>query len=142
MQKSNNEFGRAWNIWFVLFFSIGIKILLSYLFHNISSAFNMESSESDEFNVTEKIIAIIIIAPIIETLIFQFMIQELIFRIVKIGNIKSLFLISISVSSLLFSSTHYNSLFHIGISFISGLIYSTLYVIVKLKFESRLLAFF
>ena len=125
------------NIWLLLLMVLCLKIMLSYLFHFMADSQNTSTSD---FSVLETIVAVVIVAPLIETLIFQFGIQELILRFSKITNYNSLFFICITMSSLLFSITHYDSLFHVLISFLSGLIYATLYILIMLKFEKRVVA--
>ena len=144
MKNSKIVFGKPWSISHVnisglILVSLCLKIFLSYLFHFIANNLSIKNIGSNDFSILETIVAVIIIAPLIETLIFQFGIQELIFKLIKISDDKLLFSISITISSLLFSITHYGSLFQILIAFTSGLIYATLYTLLtKVKFQTKL----
>ena len=70
----------------------------------------------------------VIIAPLIETFIFQYLIIEFLFRFKKIGvNI------IILVSALAFGLAHSYSFFYVLVICISGFIYASYYLYLKIK---------
>lgn len=88
--------------------------------------FNNSTSPLENATVQKKIIIACIIAPVLETTIFQWLIIEIMYK--KIGT-----RFAVIISALLFGLSHfYNSLYVINTFFI-GLILSTSYVLAKEK---------
>ncbi|HLZ16351.1 MAG TPA: CPBP family intramembrane glutamic endopeptidase [Cyclobacteriaceae bacterium] len=79
----------------------------------------------------ELILIVVITAPVVETAIFQLIAQEILIRYLPIATTKYKLYIAACVSALLFSLTHYYSILYILMTFLSGLLYSGLYLVVR-----------
>lgn len=120
------------NVWVLLLIALFFKILVSFLFHALVRSANIIGAGNtglDDLTTLETIIAIVIIAPLLETFIFQFGVQEVVIRAFKNSVFK--LWISVFISSLAFALTHYYSLFYILMTLVSGLIYSVFYIIIR-----------
>lgn len=71
----------------------------------------------------------VIIAPVLETLIYQFAIIEIVFKI----KIKQATLVAILISSFLFSLSHIYSIYYMLATFSLGVVFATTYIIAKKK---------
>lgn len=69
----------------LLFFTLSIltNVLFSKWFILISNEFVFENSYIESYNWIEIILLKVVFGPLIETLIFQFLIIELIFKVIK-----------------------------------------------------------
>lgn len=126
--------------WHLFVFTLLIKIFVSYLFHVLSSYLEIDNSRKDEFSLSEILFIIVLIGPLIETFVFQFIAQEV--GLYFLDNNKGIsLLLSIVISSVLFSLTHYDSWYHIFITFVSGVVYGSFYISLRLKGERTILSF-
>lgn len=82
----------------------------------------------ENYTLTEIFILSVIIGPIIESFLFQYLIIEIlyIFKIIKVEII-------LIISALAFSLSHYYNFIYILITFISGLIYASYYIYLKIE---------
>lgn len=105
-----------------------IHILIFYVFGGLAS--------SDEIsclydNMAERIIIMGIIGPAIETIIFHFLLMELLlFIFIKSTN---RYLFVIIISSLIFAITHDLQIHSLISAFIGGILLSSSYIIAKVK---------
>tara|TARA_B110000114_G_scaffold22039_1_gene21000 strand:+ start:1245 stop:1751 length:507 start_codon:yes stop_codon:yes gene_type:complete len=112
-----------------LFFSIFIIDLVFHLAVScIITIYNPEILDvfDENMSLTEIFIFTVIIGPIIETFLFQYLIIEVLFffKRIKINTI-------IIISSLSFSLTHYYNFIYILVTFLSGIIYASYYLYLK-----------
>ncbi|MFK7748785.1 MAG: CPBP family glutamic-type intramembrane protease [Kordia sp.] len=79
-------------------------------------------------SLTEIFILSVIIGPLIETFLFQYLIIEILyfFKKIKINTI-------IIISSITFSLIHYYNLIYILVTFLSGIIYASYYLYLKVE---------
>jgi len=113
-------------------FLSAVKLFLSVIVHSPFNTINVDSSSTKDLSLQEEIFVALILGPIIETLVFQLLIIELMLKI-KISH-KLLF--AIFTSGLLFSITHYSSLWNIFFALISGVLYASFYVYTRLETQS------
>jgi len=107
---------------FVSFFSL--SLVNGYIFQFLSNnIFHIKNNKIDDFSQIEKIIVIMIIAPILETLIFQHILYILLKKI-KIKND----IICIIIMSLIFSQVHWYNWLYVIMTFIGGLILNSFYI--------------
>lgn len=112
-----------------------LAILNGYFFNWINDTFfnynnNFENGLKD-FSIIEKFIIIIIVGPIIETLIFQYLPNEALEKL-KVINKKIL----IIMPSILFAACHYYKPIYIVMTFFSGILLNTFYI--KCKTQTNL----
>lgn len=88
----------------------------------------LDISFIEELSLIQIFIIIVIIAPLIETFIFQYLIIEFLFRFKKIK-----INIIILVSALAFGSAHYYDLIYVLVTCVGGFIYASYYLYLKIK---------
>ncbi|MCV9932284.1 CPBP family intramembrane metalloprotease [Flavobacterium sp. LS1R47] len=120
----------------ITFFSyLIVAILNGYLFNWINDTYFNYSNESENglknFSGLGKFVIVVILAPILETLIFQFTPNEILEKL----KVRSYFL-KITIPSLLFSLAHFYHPIYIVMSFIAGIILNKYYI--DTKNETRL----
>ncbi|SMO35785.1 hypothetical protein SAMN06265171_101257 [Chryseobacterium rhizoplanae] len=104
--------------------SFAAALLNGYFFNYINNAyFQIESNNTENFSQIEKIIIILMIAPILETLIFQHILY-LVLKKIKIQND----ILCIVIMSIIFSSMHYYNWLYMVMTFFGGLILNNLYL--------------
>lgn len=81
--------------------------------------------------LAEQFFISVIIGPVIETILFHFLLMELLLLIFKKATYR--FLIVVVISSLIFSFTHQLQIHFLVMSFIGGVILSSSYIIAKIK---------
>lgn len=112
--------------------SITTCLLISLMISLILSYVNIDYLEIDYLKnkgLSYIFIATVLIAPVLETLIFQYGIIELSLRLKN----KNKILYAILASAILFSLSHYYNIFYILSSFILGLAFATFYIIAKIR---------
>ncbi len=111
----------------IIFFivSFALAVLNGYFFNYINNAFIHIKNDINlnEFSKVETIIIVIILAPLLETLIFQHIIY-LFLKKLKVKND----ILCIFIMSLLFSLMHWYNWLYVVMIFFSGLILNNLYV--------------
>jgi uncharacterized protein len=113
-------------IFAILFISVAsIKFLISYIFFIFMASTNASNFKFE--NRFHEFITVLILAPLIETYLFQHLVLS---RLLKYN-----YLLSVVVSSLMFSLVHLYSAKYFIYAFASGLTYSVSYII---AYRSRL----
>ena len=116
---------------FPLFFVI---FLIDLVFHLVISwlvtLYDSKILESFEKNTTlvEIFILSVIAGPLLETFLFQYLIIEILYKFKKI-NVRGILIIS----ALAFSLIHNYNFIYILVTFVSGLIYASYYLYLKIK---------
>lgn len=114
-------------IWFLI-----LKLIVGAITSGIAYLIDPSSlhNPADDYGILFRISLLLIFAPIIETLIYQFLVIEIL-RKIKIppGLI-------ISFSAILFGLTHHYHIFYIIATTISGIIYALYYL--KLRPQGKL----
>ena len=106
--------------------SIFLTVVLSPLFDLFdASVIQPNGAEEHIETVVYEFFTAVIIAPLVETLIFQFLVIEFLY-LTKIGKRKI-----VVISAIIFSLTHYYSIGYIFYAFSMGVIFSYSYVIRK-----------
>jgi uncharacterized protein len=112
--------------------TIVIDVFVTIVFSNLPL---QSQSNGPLFNSKlEAFVLAIVIAPIFETLIFQHAVIKLIIK--KSSNAK---LLSCFVSAILFAASHYYSWAYVLKTFISGFLFSSLYLITMYKKQNPIL---
>jgi Type II CAAX prenyl endopeptidase Rce1-like len=107
---------------------IVISSLFSFIFFpNHPNTFRFESFR-------ERIFVVVLFAPIIETLIFQFFVIEKSIKYLKSNKLTALFL-----SAILFGLSHHYSIAYISKAFCAGLLFGLLYFVVQNKGRNPIL---
>jgi uncharacterized protein len=122
-------------IWQIFIGLLSLKVTLGIFFHLIGNLFKLNTGGPSSTTVEERI-AIILVVPILESLVFQFLIQEFILKLLH--SFKAKFAVSLFFSSFLFSVSHNYSLIYIFSTLMSGLIYSGLYLIIRQKANDKI----
>lgn len=109
--------------WELIVFVIVLNFLNNYIFFVISNFLNISLNKGFNNNYTfnEKIVLFIIVAPLIETLLFQYIVIE-IFKSIKI-RLKYCCILSAFV----FASMHLYNIFYFLYAFVGGLMFAFLY---------------
>lgn len=112
--------------------SITTCLLISLMISLILSYVNIDYLEIDYLKnkgLSYIFIATVLIAPVLETLIFQYGIIEVSLRLKN----KNKILYAILASAIVFSLSHYYNIFYILSSFILGFAFATFYIIAKIR---------
>jgi len=112
--------------------SITTCLLISFLISLILSYVNIDYLEIDYLKnkgLSYIFILTVLVAPVLETLIFQYGIIELLFRLKN----KNKILYAILASAIVFGLSHYYNIFYVLNSFILGLAFATFYIIAKIR---------
>jgi membrane protease YdiL (CAAX protease family) len=110
---------------FILF--LFLAIVNGYIFQFLNNdIFHLKNKTPDDFSQIERIIIIIIIAPILETLIFQHILY-LILKKIKIKNDT----VCIIIMSLIFSQVHWYNWLYVIMAFFGGLILNSFYATIN-----------
>ena len=104
------------------------------IFYFLNNYFNSVGSTScnsflGEAGLEEQIIVAVIIAPVLETIIFHFLLLELLLFLFKRSSYKCHFVILIS--AIIFSLTHRLEIQYLLSAFIGGMIFSSSYILAK-----------
>lgn len=110
---------------FIVLIQNTYKLIISYIITLYDETLIDTSISAQEFSLTEIFLLTVVVAPLVETFIFQFLIIELLSKLkIKTGLI-------LSVSTLLFSLSHnYNVIYIIAMVF-PGLLYASFYLYLK-----------
>lgn len=112
-----------------LIFNILITLILNNLGISVSKNFGSFKNPKDEF------LTVVILAPLLETLIFQsFLIDLTLYLTGKIFKAESVFL-GILIPSICFGLNHYYNLFYILVTIVLGSIFNVFYM--NLKFRKQ-----
>jgi membrane protease YdiL (CAAX protease family) len=127
--KKINDFFLNTNQYILIGIFVSFNIFISFLFSIISKLIfgNSFTSNIHKFeNLTEEFILVVIVSPIIETIIFQFIIIEIFYE--KCNK----YLIC-GLSAILFASSHLYNILYFVFAFIMGLAFAYLYILGKKK---------
>lgn len=110
--------------WQFMLFIILLNFLSSFIFSTLAELFYSSLGEgfNRNYSFNEKIVLFVIIAPILETLIFQYAIIEICKRI------KMALKYCCLVSALAFAIFHLYNIFYFLYAFIAGLMFAYLYI--------------
>jgi len=112
-------------------FKAVISIIFSILSNYFLDSEKITNSAIQGFDTANKFVIAVLFAPLIETLIFQFLVIELVLFLLKRAKHSYGEFFSILVSSFLFSMTHSYSNYYILYAFISGFIYAYFYLFAR-----------
>lgn len=99
-----------------------VALLLLALVHERLLIWYGDSKVGEGFtSFQEKVTLVVFVAPIIETLVFNFLLNELLFRFLK--NEKTIILLS----SLIFGVAHFYNPLYVVFAFLGGLIFNAVY---------------
>lgn len=114
-----------------IFFYAFLLYIISLLFFDLDEPFK-ETAPFKNTNIIVKIFSVIILAPLLETFIFQFLIIEGLFQI---KLFKNRILLVIFTSALIFGLCHFYGLYYVIYTFGIGVIFNSFYSILKLRGE-------
>jgi hypothetical protein len=116
---------------------LAARILIAAIFEYLLSGAQANTSNVGfiGLNLFDEFMIVVVLAPIFETLIFQFGVIELFGKIPWIKNHQRLDVVAIISSGVIFSFSHFQSSFYIFSSFVSGLLYSGSYIFIKHRFN-------
>lgn len=121
LERKTNRFPLFFVIFFIdLIFHLCVSWLVNLYDPGLLEIFQ------EEISLTEIFILSVIVGPLIETFLFQYIVIELLYSLKKI---KTNFIVIIS--ALVFSLIHNYNLIYIIVTFIAGLIYALYYVYLK-----------
>jgi len=109
-----------------LFYTLLVSAFASFL---LKENIDIHSSNLENLTIIEKLIAFIIIAPFIETFIFQFIIIEILLSFIKKNEV-----LVILLSGFLFGFAHYFNAYNIIYSIlamVAGILFASIYIIAK-----------
>lgn len=114
-----------------------IKVSVSFGLQRIAQSYfqeeNFINTSLEGLEIGEIFLIAVIISPLIETFLFQFLLIEFIILLFSFIKIRGGRLISVLVSSSLFAATHPYSFIYLFSALISGLMYGTFYLVAKSK---------
>ncbi|WP_416337305.1 type II CAAX prenyl endopeptidase Rce1 family protein [Galbibacter sp. EGI 63066] len=117
-----------------ILYSITLCLLANVLLSKVILLYNENSfdvQQSEEGSIIFRFIVIIILAPLLETLLYQFIIIEA--GIFLFNKKKKTLMIIILISSIMFGLSHCYNLSYIILGVSAGIILSLLYVLCKLR---------
>jgi len=90
------------------------------------------------YSIVDVMIVTLIVAPLYETLIFQYLILKLPFRLFKLKKTKSNILILCIISSLFFGSQHYQNIGYMIFACIIGIYLAFTFAYVEFQSENKM----
>ncbi|MEO8255655.1 MAG: CPBP family intramembrane glutamic endopeptidase [Flavobacterium sp.] len=110
--------------WQLVLIVILLNFLNNYIFSIVSKHFSISLNKgfNDNYSITEKIVLFIIIGPVIETLLFQYVVIEI------CKDQKMALKYSCLVSAFIFASIHLYNVFYFLYAFVTGLMFACLYL--------------
>jgi len=115
-----------WSFFIPLFYTLLLSVFTSFI---LKEQINKYSSALEDLPIIIKLIVFSVIAPFIETFIFQFIIIEFLLSFIK----KNKYLV-ILLSGFLFGFAHYFNMYNLIYSIaamVAGIIFATIYIIAK-----------
>ncbi|MFW6226290.1 MAG: type II CAAX prenyl endopeptidase Rce1 family protein [bacterium] len=130
------------NYFIIILIAFSLKLITNFAFIvlDVPSQYTANGTVNlleTEVGLPFMLFLIIILFPILETLIFQFLVIEIVF-LLRI-RLKMKFIVAIMLSALLFAFFHNYSCIYFTFSMLSGVIYAGMYLIGKYKNESAFL---
>lgn len=110
--------------WQLVLVVILLNLLNSYTFNVLAEFFgsNLNKGFNENYTINEKIVLFIIVAPLIETCLFQYAVIEI------CKSQKMALKYCCLVSALIFASMHLYNVFYFLFAFVAGLLLACLYV--------------
>ncbi|WP_433835642.1 lysostaphin resistance A-like protein [Flavobacterium anhuiense] len=110
--------------WELILLIVLLNFLNSYIFSIISDFFGIALNKgfNDQYTIKEKIVLFVIVAPLMETLLFQYAVIE-IFKSLKVKLKYCCF-----ISALSFALMHLYNIFYFLYAFAGGLLFAFLYI--------------
>jgi len=105
--------------------------ILYYLLLLFTGSVDLGTPFYFDLNIIDQLFLTVIIGPIFETVIFHFILIELLLYLFRRNQFCNYFVIIIS--ALLFSASHYYSFDYLIIAFTGGVILSTAYIVAKFR---------
>ena len=127
--KKINKLIHDKNIVIIFFLFLAVHILSTLVFYCMSKDVAIAQNPLEKKTEFEKILIILIIAPIIETLTLNLLPIKIFKKIIKSN------LITIILTSSIFAFMHYYSFLSILKSFVSGIIYNGFFLVVETKYQ-------
>ncbi|WJS94594.1 CPBP family intramembrane metalloprotease [Flavobacterium johnsoniae] len=123
--------------WQLILLVILLNFLNNYIFSVVSDLFDVPLNEgfNDHYTIKEKIVLFIIVAPFIETLLFQYAVIEI------SKSIKMALKYCCLVSAFAFAAFHLYNFFYFSYAFVTGLLFAYLYTRGKNQRSAILLPF-
>jgi uncharacterized protein len=115
----------------LIFFMSFLCIIRNILISGLTGTGDISNEFISNMGFEEQIIIAVIIGPALETIIFHFLLLELLLYVFKNWNYRYLF--AVIISAVIFSLTHNWEVHYLIFSLIGGLIFSTSYIIAKVK---------
>ncbi|MFP4090525.1 MAG: type II CAAX prenyl endopeptidase Rce1 family protein [Cyclobacteriaceae bacterium] len=123
LERKTNRIPLFFAIYFLdFFFSSAIAWLVAFYDPDIFKIFEDGTPLVEIFFVT------VIFAPLLETFLCQYLVIEILYRFKKI-SVSSI----IIISALIFSLGHYYNIIYIFFAFVSGLVYASYYLYLKME---------
>ncbi|WP_264524783.1 CPBP family intramembrane glutamic endopeptidase [Flavobacterium sp. N502536] len=110
--------------WQLVLVVILLNLLNSYTFNVLAEFFgsNLNKGFNENYTINEKIVLFIIVAPLIETCLFQY-------KVIEICKSQKMALkYCCLVSALIFASMHLYNVFYFLFAFVAGMLLACLYV--------------
>ncbi len=119
--------------------SIAVNIILGLTFTSLLS-YDPSKSDTyiDDLSIVKKILLIVILAPLIETFLFQY----LLIRPFLKKKSKKIMMLGIFISALVFGLMHYFNIYYIVTMFVIGLIFGIFFVLGQTKFNRGFIVVF
>lgn len=110
--------------WELIFLIMLLNFLNNYLFSLISNFFDISLNKgfNDQYTIKEKVVLFVIVAPLIETLLFQYTVIEI------CKSIKMRLRYCCIISAFTFGLLHLYNIFYFLYAFSGGLLFAFLYV--------------
>ena len=113
---------------------LGLSLLINFSMNLIPSADSSVNDALDHIHeLYGRFLYIVILAPLVETILFQAIPVELIGKCIK--NEKLNFFLSVFLSAFIFSSVHMYSIYYIVYTFFAGFILALAYFLCKYRNE-------
>ncbi|MRX41313.1 CPBP family intramembrane metalloprotease [Flavobacterium sp. LC2016-23] len=121
--------------WQLVVIVLLLNFLNNYIFAILAKHFSISLNKGfdDNYSFTEKIVLFIIIGPIIETLLFQYVVIEI------CKDQKMALKYCCLLSAFIFASLHLYNVFYFLYAFVTGLLFAYLYVAGKNEKDAILL---
>jgi len=123
------------NKWVVIGLMFSFDFVLSSVLVSLFRYFTDEDIFTIDYLLGESLLIIffltVVFSPIVETLIFQFIVIEVVLYVFNKFKWKNSILISIGISGLAFGLSHSYNIYYIIVTFIIGVLYAFYYVVAK-----------
>ena len=110
--------------WELVLLILLLNFLNNYIFSVVSDLFDISLSKGfdDNYTIKEKIVLFVVVAPLIETLLFQYLVIEI------CKSFKMRLKYCCFISAFVFASFHLYNVFYFLFAFTGGLLFAFLYI--------------